>query len=139
LALATLGILVAPFQGHAATAENPPQAMGSCTHRPGVVHSDRAWGKAWYGDWVCGNAAGTNVYVSPHLDNSLVSAKLDTNPSWFVCYVRGDWHAGGNNVWYRTQGDRIVGYPGAYAWGFVPAVNVWTSTDPWPGMPVCKE
>ena len=44
----------------------------------------------------------------------------------------------GNNVWYYTKGDRMA--PGAGAagnWGFMPAVDVWTSRDPWPGIPRC--
>ncbi|MFE2392627.1 hypothetical protein ACFXC0_28320 [Streptomyces althioticus] len=64
---------------------------------------------------------------------------IDTSSSWFVCWGRGAWHNGGNNVWYYTMGDRVApGQDVHHAWGFIPAVDVWTSTDPWADMTECN-
>jgi hypothetical protein len=58
--------------------------------------------------------------------------------NWFVCYRRGDRHAGGNNVWYYTQGDlSATGWKDRQAWGYMPASALSTSVDPVPGMPEC--
>jgi hypothetical protein len=45
--------------------------------------------------------------------------------------VYGDWHPGDNNVWYYTLGDDNGN------WGYVPAYQIWTHTDPAPGLPQC--
>ncbi len=63
---------------------------------------------------------------------SSISTYMDSNWSWFTCFRKGAWHEGQNNIWYYSQGDRPAG-----VWGYMPALDVWTSTDPWPGMPEC--
>jgi hypothetical protein len=63
-----------------------------------------------------------------------------TTTTWFVCWVHGQQHAGGNDIWYYTVGDRaIAGMEGRSKWGYMPAVDVNTPTgsDPWPTMPTC--
>ena len=47
------------------------------------------------------------------------------------CWVRGQRHAGGNNVWYFTNGDLDRAY------GYVPASKVRTDRDPFPGLARC--
>lgn len=56
---------------------------------------------------------------------------LRTTFSYFQCYVTGQQHSGGNNIWYHTYGDVT------HKWGYVAAVNVWTSKDPFPGVSHC--
>lgn len=117
----------------------PLSAQASCTYR-NVSHYD-AWTKrTWTSDWVCGNRAGAPLYgCASFISACPVIGWIDTSTSWFVCWGRGAWHNGGNNIWYYTKGDRIAAGQGSnQGWGFIPAVDVWTSTDPWPGMTECN-
>ncbi|GLZ77227.1 hypothetical protein Afil01_20340 [Actinorhabdospora filicis] len=82
------------------------------------------------GGLYCGNATGVALRAAPGPSWPIVD-RLDSNPSYFKCWVRGITHSGGNNVWYLTYGDR------AGNWGYVEAVSVWTYTDPFPGMDAC--
>lgn len=56
---------------------------------------------------------------------------LRTTYSWFKCYVHGEKHSGGNDVWYYTNGDDSGNY------GYIPASRVFTNVDPAPGLPHC--
>lgn len=58
---------------------------------------------------------------------------LRTTSSWFDCWFPGEPHAGGNNVWYWTQGDDNANF------GFVPAADVHTTKDPAPGLIKCGD
>jgi hypothetical protein len=99
-------------------------------------HSDPNTGQSWTSVWYCGNQAGAAMYLGAN--DSTPVADMDSTTSWFVCYRRGETHAGGNNVWYYSQGDRsVAGWSGRQAWGYIPAVNVWTTTDPAPEIPEC--
>jgi len=107
----------------------------TCTPRT-ESHSDPNTGQSWTTVWTCGNQAGAAMYLGAN--NSTVVSHMDSPSSWFVCYRRGEMHAGGNNVWYYSQGDRAAaGWSGRQAWGYMPAVNVFTTTDPSPGIPQC--
>jgi len=113
-----------------------PAAAGSCSSQGGQNVTDPNTGWHWSTKWWCGNRGGASLYRDASYDTR--TAIMDTTWSWFVCYRRGVTHAGGNNVWYYTVGDRAVaGQEGRRQWGYMPAVDVWTSTDPWPGMPAC--
>jgi hypothetical protein len=113
----------------------PTATAGSCTHRTGVSHTDYM-GNVFRQDWVCGNAAPTTVYANT--DYGYIAGWLDSRRSWYVCWRIGQLHGGGNKVWYRTQGDRVGSdYYWRRGWGYVPAVSVETSVDPWYGMPAC--
>ncbi|WP_327088468.1 hypothetical protein OIE66_40155 [Nonomuraea sp. NBC_01738] len=86
----------------------------------------------------CGNTAPAKIYSkadwgSPHPEDPppRVVDTLRSNPSWFKCYVRGDHHSGGNNVWYYTVGDD------SNKWGYVPAYSLYTNPDPFPGVRRC--
>jgi hypothetical protein len=113
-----------------------PAWAGSCTQRD-ETHTDYA-GTSWSTVWYCGNDSGAAVYADA--DGEALVGWMDTTTSWFVCYRRGQQHAGGNDVWYYTQGDRSApGYEGRQAWGLVPAVSLTTSTDPFEGIPPCDD
>jgi hypothetical protein len=91
---------------------------------------------SWTTSWSCGNARGVALYREPNTGS--ITGYQSGSTSLFVCWKRGSLHAGGNNVWYYTQGDQIASGAGSrYAWGYMPARNVYTSTDPWPGMARC--
>ncbi|MFC7978113.1 hypothetical protein ACFUT3_23090 [Streptomyces cinereoruber] len=117
----------------------PPAARASCTAR-NVSHDDAYTGRTWTRDWVCGNRAGAPLYgCASFIAACGVIGWIDTSTSWFVCWGRGAAHNGGNDIWYYTMGDRVApGRDGNHGWGFIPAVDVWTSTDPWPGMTECN-
>ncbi|WP_326644955.1 hypothetical protein OIE67_26745 [Nonomuraea fuscirosea] len=88
------------------------------------------------GNLYCGNAANALIYASPGYTKpggnpETVVDRLLTTVSYFKCYVSGQRHGGGNSIWYYTYGD-VTG-----RWGYVAAVNVWTSTDPYPGVAHC--
>ncbi|MFC5828323.1 hypothetical protein [Nonomuraea insulae] len=85
------------------------------------------------GHLYCGNKAGVSLWRSARYsehDQDVVDT-LKSNPSYFQCYVRGQKHGGGNNVWYRTYGD-VTGRS-----GYVAAESVYTSRDPFPGVSHC--
>ncbi|MER8235160.1 hypothetical protein [Streptomyces sp. NPDC094049] len=117
----------------------PLAAQVSCTAR-NVSHYDAYTGRTWTRDWVCGNRAGAPLYgCASFIAACSAIGWIDTSTSWFVCWGRGAAHSGGNNIWYYTMGDRIApGRERTHGWGFIPAVDVWTSTDPWPGMTECN-
>ena len=84
---------------------------GSC--RPDFkAHADNR-GNRWSTGWICGNRVGASLYAGA--DRVFKVSTMLGNPSWFVCYQRGAWHEGQNNVWYYTKGDRMA--PGAGAAG----------------------
>ncbi|MGW1955835.1 hypothetical protein ACWCPI_24315 [Streptomyces sp. NPDC001920] len=126
----------------AATAATPPavadtaqdRAQRICKVRTGVSHTDHT-GKTFTTDLYCENAV-ADVYASPE-NYGTVIAKLATTLSWFVCWETGEMHAGGNRIWYYTQGDRILNWPLRKGWGYVPAFYLWTEQDPFPGLPPC--
>lgn len=131
--LVTLALGVAASVVSLATA-TPAQAA-SCTKKTGSAKTDPD-GHSWTTWWICGNDSGAKMYRTPA--TTTLTGYMDTTSSWFVCWKRGAQHAGGNNVWYYSQGDRSAsGQSARKAWGFMPAVNVWTSVDPWTGMAEC--
>ena len=119
-----------------------PAHAGSCSPRAGT-RTDPNTGLTWNTLWYCGNRAGAAVYGDANSGTQTGTMKSTT--SWFVCFRIGETHAGGNNIWYYTLGDvavsNLVMHEGTHsgAWGYMPAVNVLTSTDPWPGMPACPQ
>ncbi|NEA72026.1 hypothetical protein [Streptomyces sp. SID13588] len=112
-----------------------PASAASCSQRS-ESHTDPNTGQSWSSVSYCGNDSGAPLYAGAN--NSTLVGWMDSTNSWFSCYRHGQQHAGGNDVWYYTQGDRSAsGWQGRQAWGFMPAVNLWTSTDPSPGVPPC--
>lgn len=120
------GVAVAVLMLH-----SPEAVAASCRPRT-ERHTDPNTGQSWSQVWYCGNDASAKMYADPN-DSTPVATMQSTN-SWFVCYRRGEQHSGGNNVWYYSQGDTGE----RHGWGYMPAVNVWTSTDPYPGIPECQ-
>ncbi|KUN25066.1 hypothetical protein AQJ23_16970 [Streptomyces antibioticus] len=84
----------------------------------------RSDGKLW-----CGNRVGARGYQHRSYASG-IRGQLNTSFSWFACWGYGDTHAGGNDIWYWTQLDNGQ-------WGNVPAVDVYTPTDPWGGLRMC--
>ncbi|MFF2231149.1 hypothetical protein [Streptomyces anulatus] len=84
----------------------------------------RADGKLW-----CGNRVSAKGYVHRSYTSG-VRGSLTSGFSWFVCWGPGDYHAGGNNIWYWTLLDNGQ-------WGNVPAVDVYTPSDPWGNLRQC--
>ncbi|HKE93938.1 MAG TPA: peptidoglycan DD-metalloendopeptidase family protein [Povalibacter sp.] len=123
-------LLILLAAGLATLSWSPTASAGSCTPR-NEPRTDPTTGWSWSQSWYCGNDSGAAMYAAPNR-NSPPVAYMYSNPSWFVCYKVGAQHEGGNNIWYYSLGDDPVG-----VWGYMPAVNVYTDTDPWPGMPAC--
>jgi hypothetical protein len=110
-------------------------AVDECVQRDEAYtdYAGRRWDRVAY----CRNDAGAPLYADASTSATLV-ANMDTAYSWFVCYRRGDAHAGGNDVWYYTQGDRAApGGAGRDEWGYMPAVNVRAGAHPPPQIPAC--
>ena len=99
------------------------------------THTDPNTGKTWSTVWYCGNFQG-NVFAAPR-NNAVATGIMQSTVSWFTCYSRGDRHSGGNEIWYYTQGD-VASDKTHHAWGYMPASNVKTHIDPYPGIPICS-
>ncbi|WP_030204338.1 hypothetical protein [Streptomyces sp. NRRL S-87] len=97
-------------------AAKAPAAAAEC----GVRSDRRLW---------CGNRVGAKGYQHRSY-SSEVRGPLNTAFSWFQCWGHGDRHGGGNDIWYWTKLDNGQ-------WGNVPAVDVYTSVDPAPGLDEC--
>ncbi|WP_433220924.1 esterase/lipase family protein [Dactylosporangium sp. CS-047395] len=114
-----------------------PASAGTCGQTSATtVDPNTGW--RFTSRWTCGNTRGARLYGDAAYGTP--TAYMDSTTSWFLCYRRGEAHSGGNDVWYYTLGDRP--FPGMEArgnWGYMPAVDVYTSTDPWPGMAPCPE
>ncbi|MEV8637914.1 hypothetical protein AB0395_40320 [Streptosporangium sp. NPDC051023] len=107
---------------------SPAQAQ-VCQHRTGVSHGGGIFPNPFTEDSICGHQAGAPVYATADSASPQVGV-LDGTQSWFLCWTRGQQHGGGNNVWYYTQGDRVVNNPERHGYGFVPASHLNTSNDP---------
>jgi len=115
--VAFLGLYGAP----ASAAENPP-----CYAQNGHLY--------------CGDEAPSPLYAAPSFGKedsrgafhpTPVVDTLTSNPSYFECWVEGEQHPGGNNIWYYTHGD-VTGRG-----GYIPAANVYAPEDPFPGVTHC--
>ncbi|MFI9589514.1 hypothetical protein [Nonomuraea sp. NPDC052265] len=118
IAMAVGGLALA---GTSLLVTTPAQAQGqsSCYAKSGHLY--------------CGNKAGVSLWRSPRYsehDQDAVDT-LNSNPSYFQCYVSGQKHGGGNNIWYRTYGDV------SKRTGYVAAESVYTWKDPFPGVAHC--
>jgi hypothetical protein len=106
-----------------------------CTEKPETYH-DPNTGNVWTPVWYCGNRGRATVYETASSMTPI--GTMRSNTSWFVCYRHGELHGGGNDVWYYTQGDDpLPGWESRLVWGYMPAVDVYTSTDPFPGIVEC--
>jgi hypothetical protein len=130
LGVAVIGLAVSGVGLSAGSAQ-----AADCTKKTMSV-SDPNTGQSWSSVYTCGNTGGAALYLGSNPAN--VIGWMDSTTSWFVCYARGAQHSGGNNIWYYTQGDRYAsGYSARNKWGYMPAVNLTTTTDPNPGVPMC--
>ncbi|MFB4320104.1 hypothetical protein [Actinomadura sp. 21ATH] len=115
----------------AAPGEPAPGPAAGCRHLRGTIEDVRT-GRTWAHLFQCPNVPGTDVYLEARAGDRV--GFLDTDPSWFVCWVRGGRHRGGNDVWYYTQGDRPSGRAGLKAWGYVPASALHVARHPDPAI-----
>lgn len=114
-------------------AEPGPQTCAAKSKNVTDSNSGRSWSSVSY----CHNGAGAALYADP--SSTTVVGWMDSTTSWFACYARGATHAGNNDVWYYTQGDRTAsGQGGRKGWGYMPAVSLTTQIDPYPGIPECQ-
>lgn len=120
--------------GAKSTDSRTANTAGICEIRTGVSHTDHT-GKKFTTDLYCENRV-ADVYAEPE-NYATVIGKLTSTLSWFVCWETGELHAGGNRIWYYTQGDKILNWPQRKAWGYVPAYYLTTTTDPYAGLPPC--
>src|SRR5262249_32108337 len=127
-----------PASGGDCRAGSPPPSA-QCTQRT-ESHYDPNTQMTWNSVWYCDNTTGATLWsdTTSTAPGALAAGFMDTGRSWFGCYRRGDMHAGNNDVWYYTQGDRTAPMTEyRQAWGYMPAVNLATTTDPYPGIPEC--
>ncbi|WP_018350469.1 hypothetical protein [Longispora albida] len=109
--LAGLAALTLP----ATAAQATGNTSSSCYARNGALY--------------CGNNAPATVYREPGFTAGVDT--LRSSHSYFQCWVYGAKHRGGNTVWYFTYGDDTN------RWGYVPASEIHTSQDPFPGVTHC--
>lgn len=87
------------------------------------------------GKLYCGNTYDAPIYRLPRSvagdKPEPVIDRLRTTFSYFNCWTEGQWHSGGNNIWYLTVGDVT------HSTGYIAARWVYTPTDPFPGVRPC--
>ncbi|MFI0448816.1 hypothetical protein [Actinomadura sp. 6N118] len=103
-----------------------------CRPLVNTVHSDTRQKQLWKKVFQCSNHPNSALYEHPREGPKI--SFMYTKNSWFVCWVRGEKHAGGNDIWYYTQGDRSADKPELDAWGFMPASQLVTAKHPNPGV-----
>ncbi|WP_066369205.1 hypothetical protein [Herbidospora mongoliensis] len=137
-AAAVAGAVIVAFAPALLTGAGTPAAMptggeapAACSPDPERIEDLRR-SLIWDGVFRCGNTPEISVYEHPRV--GAIVGLLVTGDNWFVCWTRGERHQGGNDVWYYTQGDHSAAKKELEAWGFVPAVNLDTTTDPDPGV-----
>jgi len=133
------GLVVAGFAIDVATSTDVADAVRAAHGLECVLrdegHADVA-GRGWKQVWFCGNDANAPVYAEA--SGAQRVGWMETRRSWFVCFRRGERHAGGDDVWYYTQGDWVErGWEKRHAWGYMPAVHVHARAHPYPGVPAC--
>ncbi|TMQ89185.1 hypothetical protein ETD83_39105 [Actinomadura soli] len=106
-------------------------AGGQCHYLRGTIEDLRSK-LTWPHMFQCPNRPGVAVYAEAGFGAKV--AVLETDPSWFICWTRGEPHSGGNDVWYYTQGDRVTAMPGLYGWGYVPASDLRADRAPDPAI-----
>lgn len=125
-----------------------PAAAARCNgpYSTGGTFIGDPWGNLWNEYETCPMqtygtkypvSAGVTVNSDGNPNTPTVGYK-HTNDNWFVCWVKGARHSGGNQIWYYTQGEDWVGSYYSYGgWGFLPAVLLQTTYDPDSRVPQC--
>ncbi|WP_187438023.1 hypothetical protein [Actinomadura decatromicini] len=107
------------------------EAAEGCRPLRGTIEDSRTH-QTWPNLFQCPNRPRVDVYEKAAFGTKV--AVLETDPSWFICWTRGERHSGGNDVWYYTQGDRATGRPELNGWGYVPASTLRTARAPDPAI-----
>jgi hypothetical protein len=121
--------------------EDGPSGPGADAAQPTCASSTQSFrdpntGVVWTPVWYCGNRSGAIVFEQANATTPI--GTMNTATSWFVCYRHGETHRGKNDVWYYTQGDEpLAGWESRQVWGYMPAVDVYTPVDPFPGIVEC--
>jgi hypothetical protein len=107
LVLLLCGLLCACLIGLHLSRPDGAAAQRSSDCKPRKAnHRDPNTGRSWNTVFYCNNAARARIYANASTKS--VVGWMDTRTSWFVCYARGEVHAGRNDIWYYTQGDRAA-------------------------------
>lgn len=114
-AIGSIAAVGSPALATPRAAAGDPTTQAVCYSSSGKLFCDHKWGATSYAE---------RSYDSPVRDH------LYRYHSTFECWGYGKWHEGGNNIWYWVKGT-------AGNWGNVPAINVMTSYDPFPGVNEC--
>jgi hypothetical protein len=117
-----------PPASHPRLAAGTPTA--GCT-RAASDQPDVRTHRHWHGVFVCPTKR-TPVYQWASLAGAPIGL-LRSNPSWIVCWTRGQ-DVDGSDVWYYTQGDDLLGKDALDAWGFISARTVRVPHAPDPGI-----
>ncbi|GAA2607825.1 hypothetical protein SMC26_17705 [Actinomadura fulvescens] len=96
------------------------------------LHTDIRHKETWKHVFQCSNKPASPLYEHPRADVHV--GVMETRRSWFACWVRGERHAGGNDIWYYTQGDRMTAKTELEGWGFMPASHVLAPEHPDPAV-----
>ncbi|QIQ04039.1 hypothetical protein [Streptomyces liangshanensis] len=134
-ALAGAALLVPLLAGGMSTGT---ASAATCNLQENVLHADKL-GNTFRTDVKCDNTTG-DVYGRASFDSPLTGVKTSTL-STFVCWTRGQPHAGGDTVWYYTKGDQALPPFAAFeGWGAMPSSALLVPsgiTHPYPGLPRC--
>ncbi|MFF5970062.1 hypothetical protein ACFY7C_00900 [Streptomyces sp. NPDC012769] len=115
----------------AAARPSAPRATAPVTVATPLAATEEKRCEVWWSDlrlW-CSHRPGAYGYEH-RTYGSAARGQLYGTYGWFACWGRGQQHSGGNDVWYWTQLDNGQ-------WGNVPAVSVYTTQDPPPGLKQC--
>ncbi|MFC5750634.1 hypothetical protein [Actinomadura rugatobispora] len=111
-------------------AERPDPAT-HCQYMRGTIQDSRMK-RTWPHLYQCPNRPHADVYEQARFGTKV--GVLDTDPSWFICWTRGEPHSGGNDVWYYTRGNRAAQRPELDSWGYVPAGDLQAAEHPDPAV-----
>lgn len=117
----------APSAAPSLAAANP---AAGCTEA-GADQRDVRLHRRWDSVYVCPTSRAV-VYQWARVSGAPIGV-LRSNPSWIVCWTRGETVAG-SDVWYYTQGDDELGMDALDSWGFINASSVQVAAHPDPGI-----
>jgi hypothetical protein len=142
IAVGVAAVIAGVYWGLARSPDDPPISSfadpsqvtaprAGCAATRGTV-ADARLGRVWTGVYECPNTPAVDVYEHPR--PGVVVGELVSNPSWFICWIKGERHEGGNDIWYYTQGDHTAAKKELEAWGFVPGYLLRVEVHPDPGV-----
>ncbi|MEU5876975.1 hypothetical protein [Spirillospora sp. NPDC047279] len=97
------------------------------------IHTDPRHRRLWKQVFRCANLPDSPLFEEPRSTSTQVG-HMESIRSWFVCWIRGERHSGGNDIWYYSQGDEVSAKPEHEGWGFMPASRLLSTRHPNPGV-----